>query len=187
MIFAVNCTTPKIKILHRDSQKSYIQAQIDNQSCEGKGIINSIGGLEGKLKFTFKSKEDSTFMVFNDMIGRKTLMVWVTSGKITARDLVKNKQYDHKKIKSLFPIMKNINPIDLTKLIWGVQPEHRNKRSENIVINFDREKDRHGSSNVKEASYYNKETDQGIKISITSRNKNNKNIDMKKVWKLLKY
>ena len=37
-------------------------------------------------------------MVFNDLIGRKTLMVWVTNQKITARDLVKNEHYDYNKI-----------------------------------------------------------------------------------------
>lgn len=187
LIFIISCTKPKISIIPLNSQKTYSQVKAGSQSCRGTGIINSYGELEGKLKFTFKSKKDSTFMVFNDLIGRKTLMVWVTNQKITARDLVKNEHYDYNKIKTLFPIVEYINPIDLTKLIWGVQPEYKNKRLKNVDIDFEREKDSDGFYNVTNAMYYNKDTNHGFKINITSRNKNNSNIDMKKVWKLLKY
>ncbi len=187
LIFVVSCTRPKINIIPLNSQKAYNKVKADNQSCNGAGIINSFGEVDGKLNFTFKSKKDSTFMVFNDIIGRKTLMVWVTNQKIIARDLVKNEQYNHNMIKTLFPIMKHINPIDLTKLIWGVQPEYQNKLLKNITIDFEHEKDIYGFSNVTNAKYYNRDNNHGVKISITSRNKNNKNINMKKVWKLLKY
>ena len=74
LIFVISCTKPEISIIPLNSQKTYSQVKAGSQSCKGAGIINSFGELDGKLKFTFKSKKDSTFMVFNDLIGRKTLM-----------------------------------------------------------------------------------------------------------------
>ena len=85
--------------------------------------------------------------------------------------LSKKWHYDYNKIKTLFPIVEYINPIDLTKLIWGVQPEYKNKLLKNIDIDFDREKDSNGFYNVTNAMYYNKDTNHGFKINITSETK----------------
>ena len=94
-------------------------------------VINSEGSLKGKLPFNFRSQIDSTFLEFSDMIGRKALFVWITNNSITARNLIDNKQYKYKEVTELLPILKVLEPKDITKIIWGVQPNYK-ERFENI-------------------------------------------------------
>ena len=53
---------------------------------EDKAIIADFSGLtRDRLygNFSFKSQRDSTFIQFSDILGRKTLMMWVSPKKIT--------------------------------------------------------------------------------------------------------
>ena len=83
------------------------------------------GSLKGKLPFSFRSQRDSTFLEFSDIIGRKALFVWITNNSITARNLIDNKQYKYDEVTELLPILKVLEPKDITKIIWGVQPDYK--------------------------------------------------------------
>ncbi len=194
LLVLINCAGPGNNIILRNPQKSYVELNDLYKACKGKGKIDSFGEIKGKLSFSFMSQRDSTFIVFNDIIGRKALLLWVTSNIIIARDLIKNKQYDYDQIKYMFPIMHTIEPNDLTRLVWGIQPESRGnqKRSESrkknkSKINYVRDKLAGEKRSLVGAKFYNKESNQGVNIEITSRDMQSEPINMKKVWKLLKY
>tara|TARA_Y100000739_G_C20534128_1_gene430396 strand:+ start:429 stop:1034 length:606 start_codon:yes stop_codon:yes gene_type:complete len=194
LLVLINCAGPGKNIILRNSQKSYVELNELYKACKGKGKIDSFGKIKGKLSFSFMSQRDSTFIVFNDIIGRKALLLWVTPNIITARDLIKNKQYDYDQIKYIFPIMHTIQPNDLTRLVWGIQPESgvSQKRSElrkknKSKINYMRDKLADEKRSLVGAKFYNKESNQGVNIEITSRDMQSEQINMKKVWKLLEY
>ena len=80
------------------SKKSYPELLNEYKSCMGKGVIDSKGNINGKLYFSFKSQRDSTFIQFSDILGRKTILMWVSSNKITVRDLINNTYYKNSQI-----------------------------------------------------------------------------------------
>ena len=64
------------------------------------------------------------------MIGRKALFVWITNNSITARNLIDNRQYKYDEVTELLPILKVLEPKDITKIIWGVQPNYKERFKE---------------------------------------------------------
>ena len=116
LFFLIGCAGTGNHIFNLSSPKSYEEYLIAFNSCTGKGVINSEGSLKGKLPFNFRSQRDSTFLEFSDMIGRKALFVWITNNSITARNLIDNRQYKYDEVTELLPILKVLEPKDITKI-----------------------------------------------------------------------
>ena len=193
MIF-IGCAGSGSQILILVPQKSYSEYLQQYNSCTGKGMINSSGPLKGKLSFTFKSQRDSTFFQFGDAIGRKALLMWITPGAVTARNLIENKQYDYDEIMEFFPFFKIMEPNDITEFIWGVEPSYKEKFktvdksiTKNIELNFRSEQLDNEKRALVEARFRDKESRQVVSINVKNRNRNSEYVNMKKVWKLLKY
>ena len=127
LFLLLGCTSTVSNVFNLIPSKSYEEYIVAYNSCTGKGVINSDGSLKGKLPFSFRSQRDSTFLEFSDIIGRKALFVWITNNSITARNLIDNKQYNYDEVTELLPILKVLEPRDITKIIWGVQPEYRER------------------------------------------------------------
>tara|TARA_Y100001970_G_C14182863_1_gene830835 strand:+ start:666 stop:1274 length:609 start_codon:yes stop_codon:yes gene_type:complete len=194
LLFLVGCAGTGNNIFNLTSPKSYEEYLLAFNSCTGKGVINSKGSLKGKLPFNFRSQRDSTFLEFNDMIGRKTLFVWITNNSITARNLIDNKQYNYKEVTELLPILKVLEPKDITKIIWGVQPNYKesfknvSKSVKNsISLDFQRTNTINEKQALVKVSFHDKNSKNSIDIDINTRKRNAKFINMKKVWRLLKY
>lgn len=194
LFFLVGCAGPGKNIFNIVPQKSYSEYLIENNSCTGKGVFKSQGSLKGKLPFTFRSQRDSTFLEFSDVIGRKALFVWITPNSITARNLIENKQYQYDEVIELLPILKVMEPSDLTKIIWGVEPNYKRKFKNiepsiknNIVLDFHRKNIENERQSLVGIDFYDKKTKNSIKIDIKVRNRNTDFVNMKKVWRLLKY
>ena len=88
-------------------------------SCSGRGTISSIGNFSGQLSFDFLAQNDSSFFQFSDFLGRKVLLLALTSDSANAWNLIENKKYNHSQINDLIPVLSFIQPIDLTHFLWG--------------------------------------------------------------------
>ena len=194
LFLLLGCTSTVSNVFNLIPSKSYEEYLVAYNSCTGKGVINSDGSLKGKLPFSFRSQRDSTFLEFSDIIGRKALFVWITNNSITARNLIDNKQYNFDEVTELLPILKVLEPKDITKIIWGVKPEY-NERFKNIspsvknsiYLDFERENNNDERQALVGVSFHDKNSKNSIDIDINSRKRNANFINMKKVWRLLKY
>ena len=102
-------------ILKVNHEKNIIQFV----SCSGRGTISSIGSFSGQLSFDFLAQNDSSFFQFSDFLGRKVLLLALTSDSANAWNLIENKKYSHSQINDLLPVLSFIQPIDLTHFLWG--------------------------------------------------------------------
>ena len=102
-------------ILKVNQEKEIIQFV----SCSGRGNISSIGNFSGQLSFDFLAQNDSSFFQFSDFLGRKVLLLALTSDSANAWNLIENKKYNHSQINDLLPVLSFLQPIDLTHFLWG--------------------------------------------------------------------
>ena len=193
-MFFISCSIKPDFTLPSLSKKSYAVLLNNHNSCTGKGVINSEGSLKGKLPFNFRSQRDSTFLEFSDMIGRKALFVWITNNSITARNLIDNRQYKYDEVTELLPILKVLEPKDMTKIIWGVQPNYKERFKNvpqsvknSISLDFERQNMNDERQALVGVSFHDKNSKNSIDFDINTRKRNAKFINMKKVWRLLKY
>lgn len=194
LFLLLGCTSTVSNVFNLIPFKSYEEYLVAYNSCTGKGVINSDGSLKGKLPFSFRSQRDSTFLEFSDIIGRKALFVWITNNSITARNLIDNKQYNYDEVTELLPILKVLEPKDMTKIIWGVQPEYKERFKNispsvknSIYLDFQRENTNNERQALVGISFHDKNSKNSIDIDINTRKRNANFINMKKVWRLLKY
>ena len=194
MFLLLGCTSTVSNVFNLIPSNSYEEYLVAYNSCTGKGVINSYGSLKGKLPFSFRSQRDSTFLEFSDIIGRKALFVWITNNSITARNLIDNKQYNYDEVTELLPILKVLEPKDITKIIWGVQPEYKERFKNispsvknSIYLDFQRENTNNERQALVGISFHDKNSKNSIDIDINLRKRNANFINMKKVWRLLKY
>ena len=192
--FFLSCAGPGTKIFNILPQKSYSEYLEEYSSCTGKGTLLSKGALKGKLSFSFRSQRDSTFLEFNDPIGRKAILVWITPNSITARNLIENKHYSYDEVIEILPMLKVLEPNDVTQIIWGVEPDYKNKFKKfessfknNIVLDFHRQNLKNESQSLVGIDYYDKSLKNSMNIEIKVRNRNSEFFNIKKVWKLLNY
>ena len=194
MFLLLGCSSTVSNVFNLTPSNSYEEYLVAYNSCTGKGVINSDGSLKGKLPFSFRSQRDSTFLEFSDIIGRKALFVWITNNSITARNLIDNKQYNYDEVTELLPILKVLEPKDITKIIWGVQPEYKERFKNisqsvknNISLDFERQNTDDERQALVSVSFHDKNFNNSIDIDINTRKRNERFINMKKVWRLLKY
>lgn len=194
LFFLLGCTGTVNNVFYFTPSKTYEEYLVAYNSCTGKGVLNSEGSLKGKLPFNFRSQRDSTFFEFSDLIGRKVLFVWITNNSISARNLIDNKQYKYDQVTELLPILKVLEPKDITKVIWGVQPDYNEKfknilqsEKNSISLDFKRENINNERQALVGISFHDKNSKNSIDIDIITRKRHAKFINMKKVWRLLKY
>ena len=194
LFLLLGCTSTVSNVFLLIPSKSYEEYLLTYNSCTGKGVINSDGSLKGKLPFSFRSQRDSTFLEFSDIIGRKALFVWITNNSITARNLIDNKQYNYDEVTELLPILKVLEPKDITKIIWGVQPDYKERFKNisqsvknSISLDFERQNTNNERQALVSVSFHDENFKNSIDIDINTRKRNANFINMKKVWRLLKY
>jgi len=189
-----NCAGSKKNISNLNYEEKNEDLASPFISCSGKGNIRATGNMDGSLSFSFKSQNDSTFFQFSDPLGRKVLLMWISSDQITGRNLIENKQYDYDEIESLFPLLKVLKPNDVTSFFWGEKPTYNKKDKsipikirKNIKLDFSGEKNKEQRFTFNIADFYDHSTGQKIRIDIKNRKLNTEFINIKKFWKLLKY
>ena len=116
LIFSYGCIRMQDQSIFKVRQGKDI---IQFVSCSGRGTISSIGNFSGQLSFNFLAQNDSSFFQFSDFLGRKVLLLALTSDSANAWNLIENKKYNHSQINDLLPVLSFIQPIDLTHFLWG--------------------------------------------------------------------
>ena len=189
LLLLFGCSSSVLNFSSFTSQNTYSNLKQANKSCSGRGFISTNALGFGKLSFSYKSQRDSTFLDFNDILGRKAVLMWITSDFVIVRNLIENQQYEYDQIVEFLPFLKVMKPIEITRMLWGFKPEYYIKTSEksgfskkNINLRFDKH-----SKTLSGARFYDGLSEQTIDISITDRNLNDENVNLKKVWKLLEY
>lgn len=189
IIFLVNCSATRKKI-NNNITISYDKLSNNYISCSGYGNISSLGKYKGKLSFNFMSQNDSSFLQFQDLLGRKVLLMWLTPESANAWNILENKRYDLKLMEDFFPILSVVEPISITKFLWGEESIYNSDDFkvigvdlDNLSINF--EKNSQDDSLINKAVFKDVTNRQEIEILLKSRVHSNEFIDFDKIWKLM--
>ena len=110
-----NCASTNKELASHSSDIIFDQVK----SCTGRGSISSVGSFSGNLTFSFMSQNDSSFCQFQDFLGRKVLLLWLTRDSFDAWNLIENKKYSHSGISEIIPVLSVLNPNHLIKFLWG--------------------------------------------------------------------
>ena len=156
------------------------------KSCTGRGSISSIGSFSGNLTFSFMSQNDSSFCQFQDFLGRKVLLLWLTQDSIDAWNLIENKKYSHSSISEIIPVLSALNPNHLIKFLWGeeiITKQMSVPSQAKIEIKIG--KSDQNSSFIDKAIFIDNSNRQELSIKIESRIFNQNYLDLKKYWDII--
>ena len=156
------------------------------KSCTGRGLISSVGNFSGNLTFSFMSQNDSSFCQFQDFLGRKVLLLWLTRDSIDAWNLIENKKYSHSSISAIIPVLSVLNPNHLIKFLWGeeiISKQMIVPNQEKIEIKLG--KSDLNSSFVDKVVFIDTSNRQELSITIESRVFNHNYMDLKKYWDII--
>ena len=155
-------------------------------SCTGRGSISSVGSFSGNLTFSFLSQNDSSFCQFQDFLGRKVLLLWLTQDSIDAWNLIEDKKYSYSNISEIIPVLSVLNPDHLIKFLWGqefISNQMSVSRQEKVEIKLG--KSDQNSSFVDEAIFVDNSNRQELSIKIDSRVFSQNYLDLKKYWDMI--
>ena len=189
-IFIVGCYTANNNMQNNTGPLLYDELSNNYVSCSGYGSISSIGNYKGKLSFSFMSQNDSSFFQFQDFLGRKVLLMWLTPSSANAWNILENKRYDFNLIKDFFPLFSVVEPINITKFLWGQETVYNatdftvlGEKYSNLSITF--EKSSQKDTLINKAIFKDLTNRQEVAIQLKSRVHSNDYIDLEKIWKLM--
>jgi len=179
LLILFNCASTSEKLISGSGTITPDQIK----SCTGRGSISSVGSFSGNLNFSFMSQNDSSFFQFQDFLGRKVLLLWLTEDSIDAWNLIENKKYSYSNITEIIPVLSVLNPNHLIKFLWG---EEILSNQMNVPIHSNIEiklgKSDQNSSLVDKAIFIDNQKRQELSIKIDSRVFNQNYLDLKKYW-----
>ena len=174
-----NCSSIKKELKSHSGDIIFDQVK----SCTGRGLISSVGNFSGNLTFSFMSQNDSSFCQFQDFLGRKVLLLWLTRDSMDAWNLIENKKYSHSSISEIIPVLSVLNPNHLIKFLWGEEfITNQISVPSQAKIEIKLSKNDHNSSFVDKAVFIDKTNRQELSIKIESRIFNQNFLDLKKYW-----
>ena len=190
IFFVIGCST-KLKDLQISPDTiSYEESSAKYISCSGRGIISSIGDYKGKLSFNFLSQNDSSFFQFQDFLGRKVLIMCLTPNTANAWNILENKRYNYDNIKDYFPLLSVIDPISITRFLWGYESRYEDddftvmgEEVNELSITF--EKSNENEDSIDKAIFKDITNRKEVTILLKSRVHSDEYIDLKKIWKMV--
>ena len=129
LVFLVGCARQPEIIPNEVVDLSYDELKINYNSCAGKGVMSSKGTLPWKLNYSFTTQNDSSYIQFRDIFGRRVLFVQALPSKITLWDMQKNLQYDSN-VSNSIPIFNIMETYDIAQILWGEIPNKYLKSNE---------------------------------------------------------
>ena len=177
-----NCASLKEEFIIHSGEISSDQIK----SCTGRGSISSVGSFSGNLTFTFMSQNDSSFCQFQDFLGRKVLLLWLTQDSIDAWNLIENKKYRYSNISEIIPVLSALNPNHLIKFLWGeeiITKQMSVPSQAKIEIKIG--KSDQNSSFIDNVIFIDNLNRQELSIKIDSRVFNQNYLDLKKYWDII--
>ena len=121
LLIVVSCNRVPDIIVDEITDLSYNELKQKYNTCKGKGVMTAQGDLPWKLNYSFTSQNDSSFLQFRDIFGRRVLFVQALPSEITLWDMQKNIQYNSD-IGTSIPIFKIVNSHDIAQILWGKIP-----------------------------------------------------------------
>ena len=189
IFFIIGCSTKLKDLQISHDTTSYEDLSTKYTSCSGRGIISSIGDYSGKLSFSFLSQNDSSFFQFQDFLGRKVLIMCLTPNTANAWNILENKRYDYDNIKDYFPLLSIIDPISITKFLWGHESVYEDNdfpimsdEVNELSITF--EKSNENDNLIDKAIFKDITNRKEFTIILKSRVHSDEYIDLKKIWKM---
>ena len=182
ILFHFNCSFSHKELAITPKNHSFKEIN----SCSGRGAVSSLGNFRGKLSFNFITQNDSSFCQFQDFLGRKVLLLWLTRDSIDAWNLIENKKYSHSSISEIIPVLSVLNPNHLIKFLWGeeiISKQMSVPRQKKIEIKLG--KSNPSSSFVDKAIFIDNINRQELSIKIESRIFNQNYLDLKKYWDII--
>ena len=138
------------------------------------------------------SQHDSSFLQFKDILGRKALLMWFTPHNVFAWNLIENKQYDYEQILEFFPFLYIVEPKDITKFLWGVQPDIAKPVSDDpsrdlmdLSLQFETGELDHIPFSLISATFNDLDMNQSVKIDIQKRMHHTTSVNLERVWGLI--
>ena len=169
---------------------SYEELSTKYISCSGRGIISSIGNYKGKLSFSFLSQNDSSFFQFQDFLGRKVLLMWLTPNSANAWNILENKRYNYDHIKDYFPLLSVVDPISITRFLWGHESVYDandfkviGEGANELSITY--EKSNESVDLIDKAIFKDITNRKEVAIILKSRVHSDEYIDLEKIWKMV--
>jgi hypothetical protein len=142
LLIVVSCNRVPDIIVDEITDLSYNDLKQKYNTCKGKGVMTAQGDLPWKLNYSFTSQNDSSFLQFRDIFGRRVLFVQALPSEITLWDMQKNIQYNSD-IGTSIPIFKIVKSHDIAQILWGEIPVRYIKSDEESgfekdlnVVNF---------------------------------------------------
>ena len=190
LIFVFAGCSTKLKDLQINHDTiSYEELSTKYISCSGRGIISSIGNYKGKLSFSFLSQNDSSFFQFQDFLGRKVLLMWLTPSSANAWNILEDKRYSYDYIKDYFPLLSVIDPITITKFLWGLESAYEDddftvmgRRVNELSIIF--EKSNKNENFIDKAIFKDITNRKEVAIILKSRVHSDEYINLEKIWEM---
>ena len=186
-LFFINGCIYKKNIYNEDlakNSRSYFNLNQTYLSCSGRGEIQVKGITPWKLNFRYISQRDSSFIQFIDILGRKSMLMWLTDDSLVAWNLLENKKYNHYQVIHAFPFLNHISPKDITKILWGIKPDNPNNLRNIISYSFNSEP-LDNNIFITSAIFKNEEYDQSLIINIYNREHNLRSVDIDTHWELI--
>jgi len=188
--FISSCSTTIKQIPNDIDTLTYEEFSKSFVSCSGFGSISSTGNFNGSLSFSFLSQNDSSFFQFQDLLGRKVLLMWLTPDSVDAWNTLENKRYNYSLIKGYFPLLSVVSPIDITKFLWGHGSVYDaddfivlGGEMNELSITF--EKSDKNKNLINKAIFKDGTNRQEVAIVLKSRVHSGEYVDFNKIWKLM--
>ena len=142
LLIVVSCSRVPDIIVDEITDLSYNDLKQKYNVCKGKGVMTARGELPWKLNYSFTTQNDSSFLQFRDIFGRRVLFVQALPSEITLWDMQKNIQYNSD-IGTSIPIFKIVKSHDIAQILWGEIPARYRRSDEESgfekdlnVVNF---------------------------------------------------
>lgn len=122
IIIIFGCSTPPEIIPDQIIDLTYDELKAIYGLCEGNGIVTSKGERSWKLNYSFATQNDSSFIQFKDVFGRRILFIQALPIEIKIWDMQKNIQYEYFEGMSI-PLLDIVDSKDIAQILWGEIPE----------------------------------------------------------------
>jgi hypothetical protein len=129
VLIVISCSQAPEILTNEIVDLSYNELKQQYITCRGKGVMTAQGKLPWKLNYSFTTQNDSSFLQFRDIFGRRVLFVQALPSEITLWDMQKNLQYDSD-VSNLIPIFDIVESDDVAQILWGEIPNRFQKTNE---------------------------------------------------------
>lgn len=129
VLIVISCSQAPEIVIDEIVDLSYDELKQQYFTCKGKGIMTAQGKLPWKLNYSFTTQNDSSFIQFRDIFGRRVFFVQALPSEITLWDMQKNLQYDSD-IGNSIPIFNIVESYDIAQILWGEIPKKYIKSNE---------------------------------------------------------